>query len=110
LFHVPEKIIELSPLDPDLPQTGAVSYMGVPLFDADRRILGHLAVLDDKPMPDDPRAAAELRRLQAAKWLKEREEKLTRLVDSTMDAIIDPDLSRILHPFRIHDAHLVYPF
>ena len=35
---------------------GAASYMGVPLLDLDGKILGHLAVLDKRPMPEEPRA------------------------------------------------------
>ena len=102
LFHVPEKVIELYPDDPDLAPIGAVSYMGVPLLDVDGNILGHLAVLDNRPMPKNPRiinlfrifaarAAAELQRLRAEKVIREREEKLARLVNGAMDAIVDLD-------------------
>jgi len=102
LIHVPDRVIELYPRDPDLPEAGAVSYMGVPLHDLDGSTLGHLAVLDNRPMPEEPRtltlfrifanrAAAELRRLRAEEDVREREEKLTRLVKSTMDAIVELD-------------------
>ena len=102
LFHVPDKVIELYPDDPDLEPAGAVSYMGIPLLDVDGTILGHLAVLDNKPMPEEPRvvdlfkifaarAAAELQRLRAESVIREREEKLSRLVDGAMDAIVDLD-------------------
>jgi GAF domain-containing protein len=97
LICVPDRLIELYPNDPDLEPAGAVSYMGVPLTDVDGAILGHLAVLDNKPMPEDPRitnlfkifaarAAAELQRLRAEQGIREREEKLGRLVDGAMDA------------------------
>ncbi|MEW6145717.1 MAG: sigma 54-interacting transcriptional regulator [Thermodesulfobacteriota bacterium] len=100
IFLVPENVIELFPRDPDLKPMGAVSYMGVPLLDTDGSVLGHLAVLDSKPMPDESRvrtifrifasrASAELRRLRAESEVREREEKLGRLVDSAMDAIIE---------------------
>ena len=102
LVHVPERLIDLYPDDPDLEPLGAVSYMGVPLLDTDGAILGHLAVLHDQPLPADPnkvaifrifagRAAAELRRVRRDRHLKEREEKLSRLVDSAMDAIVELD-------------------
>ncbi|MGI9243858.1 MAG: sigma-54 interaction domain-containing protein [Verrucomicrobiales bacterium] len=102
LFHVAENVIELYPDDPDLGPLGAVSYMGVPLNDTDGTMLGHLAVLDNKSMPDNPRmvglfrifaarAAAELQRLRAERGLREREEKLTRLVGGAMDAIVELD-------------------
>lgn len=100
LFHVPENVIELFPRDPDLRPMGAVSYMGVPLLDSEGNVLGHLAVLDSKSMPDESRvrtifrifasrASAELRRLRAESEVREREEKLGLLVDSAMDAIIE---------------------
>ena len=102
LFHVPDKVIDLYPDDPDLAPINAVSYMGVPLMDLDGNILGHLAVLDNRPMPKNARivnlftifaarAAAELQRLKAEKVIREREEKLSRLVNGAMDAIVDLD-------------------
>jgi PAS domain-containing protein len=102
LYHVAEKVIELYPDDPDLESAGAVSYMGVPLKDVDGSILGHLAILDNRPMEKDSRiidlfhifaarAAAELRRLRAEREVREREEKLGRLINGAMDAIVDLD-------------------
>jgi len=102
LVHIPDKVVELFPEDPDLPQMGAVSYMGVPLQDITGRILGHLAVLDNRPMPAEPRlltlfqifadrAAAEMQRLRSESRVLEREQKLARLVNSAMDAIIELD-------------------
>jgi PAS domain S-box-containing protein len=99
LAHFPENVIELFPEDPDLPGLNAVSYMGVPLLDTDGELLGHLAVLDTRPMPTQPRllevfqlfaerAAAEYRRLRAAQRVQAREEQLTRLLDGAMDAIL----------------------
>jgi len=99
LAHFPEKVIELFPEDPDLPGLNAVSYMGVPLLDTDGELLGHLAVLDTRPMPTQPRlievfelfaerAAAEYRRLKAEQRVKAREEQLARLLDGAMDAIL----------------------
>jgi len=102
LVRVPDRVIELFPKDPDLAEVGAVSYMGLPLHDTDGSILGHLAVLDTRPMPEHERfsdlfrifanrAAAELRRLRAEAQVLEREKKLSRLVDSAMDAIVELD-------------------
>jgi PAS domain S-box-containing protein len=102
LIHFPDRLIELFPHDPDIARSGVVSYLGMPLLDVDGTILGHMAVVDRRPMPAEPRlvalfrifaerAAAELRRLRAERQLREREEKLSRLVDSAMDAIIELD-------------------
>jgi PAS domain S-box-containing protein len=102
LVHIPEKLAQLFPRDHDFKQFGAASYLGVPLLDTDGTILGHLAVIDREPMLMKPRvealfrifaarAAAELQRLRAEAEIREREEKLSRLVNSAMDAIIEMD-------------------
>ncbi len=112
-FHVPEKVINLFPDDPDLKPLDAVSYMGIPLLDIDNTILGHLAVLDSKKMPAKSktialfkifavRAAAELRRLRAESEVREKEQKLSRLIDSAMDAIIEFDLEQNIN--RVNPA------
>jgi hypothetical protein len=51
LVHFPERIVELFPEDHGLVKVGAVSYMAMPLFDTESRVMGHLGVLDNKPMP-----------------------------------------------------------
>ena len=95
LVHFPDRLIELFPDEPDVKAIGAVSYMGVPLLDMDGRILGHMAVIDRRPMPDEPRlhaifqifaarAAAELQRLRAEAAVREREEKVGRLLNSAI--------------------------
>ncbi len=102
LVHFPDNLLNLFPIDPDIAGMEAVSYMGLPLNDTAGKILGHLAVMDIRPMPADQRveaifrifaarAAAELQRIQAETATREREEKLRRLVDSAMDAIIELD-------------------
>ena len=57
-LHVPDKVMELYPGDPDLKEEGAVSYLAMPLKDLDGKVLGHLAVLDRQPMPFDRRVMA----------------------------------------------------
>jgi PAS domain S-box-containing protein len=102
LVHFPDNLLELYPDEPDIKDVGAVSYLGMPLKDVDGRILGHLAVIDRRPMPEEQRvlalfrifaarATAEMRRLRAEKQVLEREEKLRRLFDSAMDAVIEFD-------------------
>ena len=102
LVHFPDRVLEIYPHEEELREAGAVSYMGVPLQDTDGRILGHMAVIDRRPIPEEPRvyaifqifaarAAAELQRLQAEAEVREREEKVGRLLSSAMDAIIELD-------------------
>jgi PAS domain S-box-containing protein len=102
ICHVPDKVIDLYPADPDLPPLGAVSYMGLALRDEQGVVLGHLALLDNKPMNEIPevfaifkifaaRAAAEMRRLRFEKKLIDNEAKLKRLLNGTREALIEID-------------------
>jgi predicted ATPase/transcriptional regulator with GAF, ATPase, and Fis domain/tRNA A-37 threonylcarbamoyl transferase component Bud32 len=78
--HVSE-LQTLFPGDTDLVTLGAESFLGLPMADAFGEIIGHLAVLDDKPMPNAARAmsvmqifaaraGAELQRLKAEHELR----------------------------------------
>ena len=102
LVHFPDRLLDLYPNEPDMMAIGAVSYMGVPLFSEEGDILGHMAVIDRRPIPEEPRvhaifrifaarAGAELRRLRAEEEVRAREEKVGRLLGSAMDAIIELD-------------------
>ncbi len=74
--HYKEGLQSLFPLDKGLADWEAESYLGVPMLDREGRVIGHIAILDDKPMDRDPRAidlvkifaaraAAELKRQRA---------------------------------------------
>ncbi|MCI0415891.1 sigma 54-interacting transcriptional regulator [bacterium] len=109
LYHVGDDIASLFPNDPYVEPFRAVSYLGIPLMDKELRILGHLAVLDTKPMPKEPRtlnlflifaarAAAELQRIQAESQIRDRETKLSLLINTAMDAILELDENlKIIH-------------
>ncbi|MHB0958147.1 MAG: sigma-54 interaction domain-containing protein [Pirellulaceae bacterium] len=103
LIHFPDRLIELFPNDSGVMESDLVSYLGMPLLGIDGKILGHMAVVDRRPLPEDERvlaifrifaarAAAELQRLYCEAELRERENKLSQLVDSAMDAIVELDL------------------
>jgi PAS domain S-box-containing protein len=113
LVHIPENIIDLFPGDNDLASFNAVSYLGAPLLDTDGRVLGHLSVLDTKPMPRDSRlvavfevfaarAAAEHRRLSIEHDVRAREEQLTALIQSALDAILV--LDKLLLVVRVNQS------
>ncbi|MEK6785974.1 MAG: sigma 54-interacting transcriptional regulator [Nitrospirota bacterium] len=102
LVHFPDRILDIYPHEEELKAAEAVSYMGVPLQDIDGQVLGHMAVIDRRPIPEEPRvhaifqifaarAAAELQRMRAEVEVREREEKVGRLLSSAMDAIIELD-------------------
>jgi PAS domain S-box-containing protein len=92
--YYPAKLSELFPAE-----ASEESYLGVPLFDAQGQIIGHLAVIDDKPMVRTARdlaileifaarAGAELERKQAERALVEERERLAReLHDSVTQSL-----------------------
>ena len=105
LVHVPDNVIALYPADKDLQNVKAVSYIGLPLKDTDGNVFGHIGVVDTKPMPEDEnilaifrifaqRAAAELQRIRVEEQLRKREAKLSGLVESALDAILEVDLNK----------------
>jgi formate hydrogenlyase transcriptional activator len=88
--HYKQGIQSLFPKDTGLADWKAESYLGVPMTDPDGRVIGHIAILDDKPMPRDlraidlvkifaGRAAAELKRQRAEAELKHALEQVQGL-------------------------------
>ena len=63
-YH-PDDVQTRFPEDHDLVDPGRRSYLGVPLVAASGEILGHLAVLDNAPMPEDEVTTAVLRTFAA---------------------------------------------
>jgi PAS domain S-box-containing protein len=92
LCHYPFGVHERFPRDQALVDLKIQSYLGVPLKDSSGQVLGHLAVFDTQPMPEEPRkllvfrifasrAAAELNRLRMEKMLRESEKRYHDLFD-----------------------------
>ncbi len=102
LFQIPDHVVDHYPRNEFLRDCDLVSYTGMSFKDSDGNVIGHLAVLDSKPVPNEARfmalfeifgnrAAAEMRRIRAEEELQEREERLRRLIDGALDGIIDFD-------------------
>jgi PAS domain S-box-containing protein len=101
-YFVPERLEELYPGEVG---RGRVSYLGLPIFRADRRqVIGHLAFFDDRPRPsnvlDSPafrilasRAGVELLRKRAEDDLRESEAKYRLLVENQTDLLVKLDRS-----------------
>ena len=113
LVHYPDRVVEVYPSNGNLKAMQAVSYLGVPLFDEDKNVMGHLAVLDTKPLPAQPRmmslfeifaarAAAEQRRLKVEHQVRAREEQLAALLQGAMDAIVVLDAASAI--IRVNPA------
>lgn len=100
----PENVQELFPEHrEDLAQLGVESYLAIPVSDHSGAVMGHLAVMDTKPMHDDPRvlsvfkifgvrAGAELERERMDARLKENEERLRDLFDEAPIAYVNEGL------------------
>lgn len=87
LYHIPDNILDIYPNDSEMKSNNAASYLGAPLLDLEGEILGNLAVLDNRPMPEEARnvalfkifadrAASELQRQNAESRLRKRTEEL----------------------------------
>ncbi len=107
LCHHPRGVREKFPRDQDAIDLGIESYLGVPLLDGDGRVLGHLAVFDERPMPDEPRrlfifrifatrAAVELERLRVEKQLVESERRYRELYEEAPNAYVAIGIDRRL--------------
>ena len=59
--HYPEQICQLFPADAGLKQWGVESYCGVPLLNSSGVVVGHLAILSERPMWDGPRGLVIMR-------------------------------------------------
>lgn len=99
LCHHPHDVCKKFPGDKPLAEWKIDSYLGVPLRDSRGAILGHLAVFDDRPMPEEPRrvfifrifaarAAAELERIGVEKRLRESEEQFRDLFEEAPIAYV----------------------
>jgi PAS domain-containing protein len=102
VLFIADEVAAESPDDPDLVKLGMTSYAGIPFKDSEDRVCGHLAVMDREPMKEKhaaislmrvfaSRAGAELRRIRAEERLRQREEKLARLLETAPDAIVEVD-------------------
>jgi PAS domain S-box-containing protein len=88
--HYERDVAALFPRDTGLADWGAQSYLGAPIKDEAGRIIGHIAILDDKPMARSPRvvdlvtifaarAGAELRRQRSRQELNAALDRVRKL-------------------------------
>ena len=75
---------------------GAQSYLGIPLWSSSRQVIGHMVIVDDKPMSEDPlwisvlqtfaaRAGVELEREKATEKLRTALAEVERLKNQLQD-------------------------
>jgi formate hydrogenlyase transcriptional activator len=103
LCHYPSGVRQVFPDDRPLVEWGIESYLGVPLRDPQGTVFGHVAVFDERPMPEEPRklltfrifaarAAAELARLHLEQQLRDSEERLRDLYEEAPIAYVKEDM------------------
>ena len=94
----PDNVQRLFPEDKWLEDVGAVSFAGIPFIDSNGDVVGHLGVVDDKPMTNrelvEPtirlfaaRAGAELARMRA----EEQSLKLKNAIEQTVESVVITD-------------------
>ncbi|HKN00820.1 MAG TPA: sigma 54-interacting transcriptional regulator [Candidatus Binataceae bacterium] len=99
IAHYAEGLQDLFPEDRGLKVWKAQSYCGVPLLDSAGVCVGHLAIVDDRPMQDGPRgvaimrifaarARAELERVRVASAQRESEERYRDLYENAPSPIV----------------------
>ncbi len=94
---------DLGRVFPKESRLGRQSYVGIPIFESlGPRVIGHIAIFDDKEMSDDvlvesvfrifaARAGAEMQRMQAAEALQASEERYRLLVENQTDLVVKVD-------------------
>jgi len=101
--HFPKDVAALFPEDAVLEEMGVVGYVGVPLLDSAGQVIGHFAILDDKPVSDSvahsttlqifaARAGAELERETGERALRASESNYRELIENANDIIYTHDL------------------
>lgn len=86
----PRDVQSAFPKDLDLASLSAESYLGAPMVDAAGQVIGHIAVLDKRPMDDDARASAVLSIFSAragAELERHRAEQQLRAALSEVEAL-----------------------
>ena len=100
IYHCADKVADRFPLHKDdLESLGVQSYLAIPVASAGGEVLGHLAVMDRRPMALEQldlsvfkvfgaRAGAELERLHMERVVQENEDRLRDLFDEAPIAYV----------------------
>jgi PAS domain S-box-containing protein len=111
MSHHPERLQALFPADTGLVDWRAESYCGTPLIDPTGAVVGHLAIIDDRPMPDGERAlsvmrifaarvVAEVGRLRAEAALRDGEARYRDLYEEAPVAYYSIDTEGYIRRFN----------
>jgi len=103
MTYYPDHVQTLFPGERSLTAMHAICYLGIPFFDQAGELMGHLFIMDDKPLADYERAkslmsifaartAMELVRKRTIDRLERSEASLRSILDSLNDGIIMTDM------------------
>jgi PAS domain S-box-containing protein len=107
MTYYPDHVQMLFPGERSLAAMHAVSYLGIPCFDQAGEIIGHMFIMDDKPLVDYERARSvmgifaarvsmELDRKRTIDRLQRSEASLRSILESLNDGIIMTDMEDII--------------
>ena len=105
--HYPTELCARFPNDDLLAVWRAQSYCGVPVLNEHGRVFGHVAIVDDKPMPDGPRGIAvmrifaarvqaEVERLRIESALRETNEQLAESQERFRDLFDEAPIAYVI--------------
>ncbi len=103
MTYYPDHVQTLFPGEKSLPAMHAICYLGIPFHDQAGELMGHLFVMDDKPLADyerarslmgifAARAAMELERKRTIDRLQRSEASMRSILESLNDGIIMTDM------------------
>jgi len=107
----PQNVAAQFPLHPELAEMGAESYLAMPLIDSHGEVMGHLAIIDDKPFFGEPRelsvfqifgarVAAEFERRNMELAVRRGEARLAAILATATDVIVTIDERRHITLFN----------
>lgn len=99
--HYPKNVQSFFPLDQDLVDMQAESYLGAPAFDSSGKVLGHLAVVDNKLMQENPQAVAILKIFASRAGAELERQRTDRRLHETLG-----ELQSLKNRLRAENAYL----
>ena len=101
ICHYPKDVQSFFPLDQDLVDMEAESYLGAPAFDSSGKVVGHLAVVDNKSMRENPQAVAILKIFAARAGAELERRRTDRKLHETL-----AELQQLKNRLRAENAYL----
>jgi formate hydrogenlyase transcriptional activator len=101
ICHYPKDLQSFFPHNQGLVEMGAESYLGAPAFDSLGKVVGHLAVVDNKFMRENPQAVAILKIFAARAGAELERQRTDRKLHETL-----VELQQLKNRLRAENAYL----